>query len=96
MRGVTFLTIPDALKERNEASLPNLIRHVDKYGLDSKRAGYRGQEKPYTTYKAFAKDSAAMTAFGYLSEEAYVQFVERYGEHGWVDAAIADHREARA
>lgn len=96
MRGATFLQIPDALKERNEASLANLIRHVDKFGLDSKHAGYRGKEKPYTTYKQFAKDSAAEVAYAHLGEDAYVQFVERYGKHAWVDAARADHQEARA
>jgi hypothetical protein len=96
VRGVTFATIPEAMRERNEASLANLIRHVDRYGLDSKHAGYRGREAPYKSYKAFAKDTAAMTAFGYLSEDGYVQFVERYGMSAWADDARADHQEARA
>ena len=90
MRGITFLTIPDTLREANEASLANLIKHVDRYGLASKRAGYRGKEAPYTTYKAFAKDPAAEVAYAYLGVEGYVQFTERYGESGWAEAARAD------
>jgi hypothetical protein len=81
---------------RCEPTLPNLVKHVKAYGLSNKRAGYRGREKTYTTYKAFAKDPAAEVALAFLSEAAYVQFVEMFGERAWVAAAKDDHAGQRA
>ncbi len=71
------LNVSDELAEKLRPTLPNIVRHVTRYGLSNKHAGYRGREKTYTTYKAFAKDPAAEVALAFLSEEAYVQFVER-------------------
>ena len=80
---------------RNTPTLPNLVRHVRRYGLSNKHQGYRGREKTYRNYKQFAKDPAAEVALAYLSEEAYGQFVELFGPPGTVEAGIADHRAQR-
>jgi hypothetical protein len=89
------LNVSDELAEKLRPTLPNLVRHVERYGLSNKHAGYRGREKTYTNYKTFAKDPAAEVALAFLSEEAYGQFVERFGPAGTVEAGIADHRAQR-
>jgi hypothetical protein len=83
----------EEIAERNEGSLANVVRHVKAHGLDSKHAGYKGREAPYTTYKAFAKDKSAETVFAYNGEDAYVQFVEMFGDSAWADQARADYQE---
>ncbi len=89
------LNVPDELAEKLRPTLPNLVRHVQRYGLSNKHQGYRGREKTYKNYKAFAKDPAAEVALAYLSEEAYAQFVDLFGPPGTVEAGIADHRAQR-
>jgi hypothetical protein len=89
------LNVSDELAEKLRPTLPNLVRHVTRYGLSNKHAGYRGREKTYANYKAFAKDPAAEVALAFLSEEAYVQFVERFAPSGSTEAAIADYRAQR-
>ena len=89
------LNVPEALAEKLRPTLPNLVRHVERYGLSNKFAGYRNREKPYTNYKTFAKDPAAEVALAFLSEDAYAQFVERFGPAGTVEAAIEDYRAQR-
>jgi hypothetical protein len=79
----------------NEASLENIVKHVKRYGLDNKHTGYRGREKPYKNYKAFAKDSAAKAARDNLSEDGYAQFVELYAPSGSDEAARQDYRAQR-
>lgn len=89
------LNVPEEAKARLTPTLPNLVRHVERYGLSNKNAGYKGREKTYATYKAFAKDPAAEVALAFLGEKAYVQFVERFGPAGSTGAAIADYRGQR-
>jgi hypothetical protein len=95
MRGITNTVIPEELRERNEGSLANVIRHVKAHGLESKRAGYKGREAPYTTYKAFAKDKNAETVFAYNGADAYVQFVQMFGDSAWAEDARADWEAER-
>lgn len=84
------LNVPEDKVARLMPTLPNLVRHIDHYGLSNKFAGHRGRTKVYKGYKAFAKDPAIEVGLAYLSEEAYAQLVERYGERGWVSDARAD------
>ena len=89
------LNVSEEMQAKLRPTLPNLVRHVTRYGLSNKHAGYRGREKTYTNYKTFAKDPAAEVALAFLSEDAYAQFVERFGPAGTVEAGIADHRAQR-
>ena len=89
------LNVSDELAEKLRPTLPNLVRHVQRYGLSNKFQGYRKTEKTYRNYKAFAKDPAAEVALAYLSEDAYAQFVDLFGPPGTVEAGRADHRAQR-
>lgn len=76
-------------------SWENMCRHVDRFGLDNEHTGYRGKVKTYTTYKSFRNDSAIEVARAFFGPKTYVAFVEKYGELGWAEAALADHEAVR-
>lgn len=90
------LNVPEELQDQLTPTLPNIVRHVKRYGLSNKHQGYRGGEKTYRNYKQFAKDPAAEVALAFLSEDAYAQFVDLFGPPGTVEAAREDHRAQRA
>lgn len=74
----------------------NLCKHVDKFGLDRDGKGYNaGKVKRYKSYKQFRTDAAVEVARQHFAEDTFAQFVEKYGEHGWVDSARADHAAVR-
>lgn len=93
MRGITSARISPEIEAAGLPTYENLVRHVDRYGLDNAHSTKVADR--YTTYNKFAKDSAAVTAIAYLSEDAYVRFVTRYGEASWAEAARADHQAER-
>ena len=93
MDGITMARVEESIADLARPSYENLCKHVDRFGLDN--AASTKHADRYTTYKKFSKDSATVTARAYLSEAAFVMFVERYGERGWTDAARSDWQAVR-
>lgn len=87
------VTVPEDL-DVAKPTYENLVKHVDKFGLDREAKGYNaGKPKTYGSYKQFRSDSAVEVARSYLGQTAYVAFVERFGQHSWADDARADWEE---
>ena len=93
MDGITNTRIEQSIEEIARPSYENLCKHVDRFGLDN--AASTKHADRYTTYAKFRKDCAVITARAYLSEAAFVMFVQRYGEHGWAEQARADWNAIR-
>lgn len=96
MRGTTTARVAESIADIATPTLENLLTHVRKYGLDRKTNG-KGEaiENVYSTYKQFAKDSAAEVALASLSEDAYARFVTTVGEPSWEKEARKDYRKER-
>lgn len=93
MRGVTHARIEAGIRDAALPTYENLVKHVEKYGLSN--AASKKRTDRYTTYKKFAKDSAAEVAFSHLTEDGYVRFVNRFGDPAWEDQARADYQAER-
>lgn len=95
MRGTT--STRNAAGEAGVPTLGNLIAHVETHGLDRTR-NHKGiaVEHSYSTYKQFAKDSAAEVAFAHLNEDGYASFVRTVGDPSWEQEAREDYRKERA
>lgn len=93
MDGITMARVEEGIADLARPSYENLCKHVDKFGLDNTHS--TKHKDRYTTYAKFRKDSAVVTARAYLAEAGFVMFVERYGEHGWSEAARQDWQAAR-
>lgn len=93
MRGITHARIEEGIRAQALPTYENLVKHVEKFGLGN--AHSKKHADRYTTYKKFAKDSAAEVAFSHLTEDGYVRFVSRFGDPAWEADARADYQSER-
>ena len=95
MKGLVSATISTQAEEA-KPTLENLLRHVNKYGLDAQHKGNNvGKPVRYSTYKQLRNDAAVEVARAYLGEDAYAMFVETVGAKAWTDEARKDWAAVR-
>jgi hypothetical protein len=84
------------LPEHLRPTLENLLKHVQKFGLEnSHETGYRGRPVTYKSYRQFSADAVVLTARAYLGQEAYAFFVESVGYPQFKEQAREHWQEVR-
>lgn len=85
-------TFANQLEEAPPVTVDSLVRHYKAHGLENAHAGYKGREKPYTTYSQARKDALVHVARTFLTEDAYVQLLDLVKLGGWEREAREDWR----